>query len=121
MLINGFNAAHKNIAASSLKFGDESMSEIRFWTTEKGNLPHLYYIFRKPEPLGTEFKTVASSVTGAFLFIEFQRGKEVMNHSKYQTDFGATAFCTNRMMEATKRIGQKSIKGETKNCFLFDS
>ena len=25
------------------------------------------------------------------------------------------------MMEATKGIGQKSIKGGTKDCFLFDS
>ena len=65
MLIYGFDAACKNIAASFLKVGDESMSEIRFQTTEKWDLPHLYYIFRKPEPLGTEFKTVACSFTWA--------------------------------------------------------
>ena len=59
MLIDGFNETCNNIAASYLKIGDESMSEIRFRTTEKGNLPHLSYIFRKPEPLGTEFKTAA--------------------------------------------------------------
>ena len=68
-LFDGFNSASKNIAASFLKVGDEWMSAIRFWTTAKGNLPHLSYIFRKPEPLGTEFKTVACSVTGALLFI----------------------------------------------------
>ena len=39
MLINGFNAACNNIAASDLKVGDESMSAIRFRTTAKGNLP----------------------------------------------------------------------------------
>ena len=32
-----------------------------------------------------------------------------------------TAACTKRMMEATKEIGQKSIKWVTKDCFLFDS
>ena len=52
-LIYGLNEANKNIAASYLKFGDESMSVISFRATAKGNLPHLSYIFRKPEPLGT--------------------------------------------------------------------
>ena len=56
---DGFNTACKNIAAIFLKVGDESMSTIRFWKTAKGNLPHLSYIFQKPDPLGTELKTVA--------------------------------------------------------------
>ena len=59
--------ACKNIAASFLKVGDESISAIRFRTTAKGNLPHLFYILRKPEPLETEFNTVAFSVTGDLL------------------------------------------------------
>ena len=44
-----------------------------------------------------------------------------MKDSRYQQELGATAAYTNRMMEATKGIGQKSIKGGTKYCFLFDS
>ena len=44
LLINGFNAACKNIASSFMNVGDESMSEICFRTTEKGNLPHLSYV-----------------------------------------------------------------------------
>ena len=40
-LINGFNTSYKNIAASFMKVGDESISPIRFRMTEKGNLPHL--------------------------------------------------------------------------------
>ena len=59
LLIDGLNAACKNIDASFLKVRDESMSAIRFWNTSKGNLPHLSYIYRNTEPLGTEFKTVA--------------------------------------------------------------
>ena len=121
MLFDEFNNACKNIVASFLKVGDESMSAIRFRTTAKGNLPHFSYIFRNPEPLGTEFNTVACSVTGALLFIEVQRGKEGMKHSRYQKELGATTACTKRMMEATKGIGQKSIKGGTKDFFLFDS
>ena len=44
-----------------------------------------------------------------------------MKHSKYYKELGATAACTKIMMEATKGIGQKSTKGWTKDCFLFDS
>ena len=68
-LFNGFNTACKNITASFLKVGDQSMSAIRFQTKAKGNLPHLSYIFRNPEPPGTKFNPVACSVTGALLFI----------------------------------------------------
>ena len=49
--INCFNETCNNISASSLKFGDESMSAIRFWTTTKGNLTHLFYILIDPDPL----------------------------------------------------------------------
>ena len=58
-----------------LKVGDESMNAIRFRMTAKGNIPYLSYMFCKPEPLGTEFKTAAFSVTGALLFVEVQREK----------------------------------------------
>ena len=100
-LFDGFNTACKNIAASFLKVGDESMSAICFRKTAKGNLPHLSYIFRKLEPLGTNFKTVACSVTGALLFIEVQRGKEGMKDSRYQKELGSSGACMKRMMEET--------------------
>ena len=93
------------------------MSAIRFRTTVKGNLPHLSYIFRKSEPLGTEFKTIACSVTGALLFIEVQRGKEGVKDSRYQKKLGATAACTNRTMEETRGIGQKSKKRGAEGLF----
>ena len=48
-----FKKAFKNISVSYMKDDNSSMSVIHFWTTSKGNLPHLYYIFYKPEPLGT--------------------------------------------------------------------
>ena len=74
-LIYGSIEVCNNIAAICLKVGNESMSAIHFWATAKGNLPHLSYIFCKPDPPGTEFKTVACYVTGAFLFIELHRVK----------------------------------------------
>ena len=81
-----------------MKVGDESMSVIRFRTMEIGNLPHLSYIFHKPEPLWTDFKTVSCYITGALIFIEVQRGEEGEKHIKYHKDLGVTAVCTKRMM-----------------------
>ena len=98
MLFDGFNTACNNIDSCFMKVGDDSISEIRFRKTAKGNLPHLSYIFRKPEPLGTEFNTVACSVTGALIFIEVQIGKEGTKKSNYQQELGETAACNKRMM-----------------------
>ena len=70
MLIYFLNEACNNISAIYLKVGYESMSMIRFPDTAKGNLTHLSYIFRKPEPLGTEFKTMSFSVNVALLLVE---------------------------------------------------
>ena len=69
LLIYGFNEACKNIAASYLLVGDESMSAIHFWSTVKEGLPHLYYILRNPEPVGTELNYLVRSVTVSLLFI----------------------------------------------------
>ena len=71
------------MAAIYLKVGNKSMSEINFHTTSNGNLLHLSYIFRKSEPLQTEFKTVTCYITGDLIFIEIYRGKENINNRKY--------------------------------------
>ena len=87
----------------------------------KRELTSLVQYFTQSVALGTEFKTVACSVTGALIFIEFKRGKEGMKNSKYQKELGETVVCTKRIMEATKGIGHKYIKWGTKDCFLFKS
>ena len=97
------------------------MSVIRFRTTSKGNLPHLYYIFRKPEPLVTELKAVVCYVTGSLIFIEIQRGKEGMKLIRYHLELGATAVYTKRLMEETKGMGQRALKRSTRDYFLFYS
>ena len=99
MLIDGFNVACKNISASYLKVGDESMSAIRFRTTAKGNLTHLSYIFCNTEPLGKYFKTVACYVTGDLIFIEVDIGNEGKKNRKYHLYLRSTAYFTKRMME----------------------
>ena len=58
------------------------MSVISFLTTSKGNLPHLSYILRNPEPMGTELKTVACCVPGNLLFVDKWIGKEGKKKSK---------------------------------------
>ena len=104
-----------------MKVRDDSMSAIHFWKMAKGKLPHLSFIFRRTDPLGTDFNTVACYITGSLIFIEAHRVKEGMKHSKYQQDIGATTAFTKRITETTKGIGQKYRKGATKDCFIFES
>ena len=52
LLIDVFKKSYKNIAASYLKVGDDSMSATHIQTTAKGNLPYLSYTFHNPKPLG---------------------------------------------------------------------
>ena len=70
MVFNGFNQASNNIDASYMEVGDESMSDIHFWTTVKGYLSHLSYVFRKTKQMGTYFNNAVCYVTRALIFIE---------------------------------------------------
>jgi hypothetical protein len=63
--IAAFNNNRANlIAASVIKLLDESMSAWRPRKYKTGGSPNISFILRKPEPLGTEFKSMACSVTG---------------------------------------------------------
>jgi hypothetical protein len=65
LLVEGFNSnRHAWVAASVRKVLDESMSAWCPQTTPTGGLPNISFILRKPEPLGTEFKCIACTVTG---------------------------------------------------------
>ena len=68
--------------------------------------------------MGTEFKTIACSVTRALILIEVKRVEEVMNNIKYHLQIVETTAFTNKMVESTNGIGQRYIKGATKDCFL---
>ena len=91
------------------------MSVIRFSTTAKGNLPHFSYIFRKMEPLGTEFKNIACYFTGDLIFIEIQREKEGTNNSKYHLQLRAKVSCTKIILEVTKGIVQRDMRGDNRD------
>ena len=121
-LISDFN---KNrfirVAASTVKLLDESMSAYKPRKDKTGGLPNISYIQRKPEPLGTEFKSVCCGVTGIMLHLEIQRGKgEMDKRSEYFVEFGATSSCAIRCMKATVNCGQ-NLENHTTNIFMGDS
>jgi hypothetical protein len=69
--ISGFNHVRPNKITTSLwDILDESMSSFRTRTTATGTLPHISFISRKPDPLGTEFKCAACPVIGTMKCLE---------------------------------------------------
>ena len=84
------------------KMENEPMSAIRFCTTPKGDLPHYSYIFRKPDPLGTDMKDVVLSRLGEMLYLEIQKGKEATKTSKFQFFLDGNTACIKRIAIATK-------------------
>ena len=121
-LINGFNANRKEtIASSRIKTLDESMSAFRPQTRSTGNLPNISFVWRKPEPLGTELKTVASAGSnGPIVHAEVQEGKIGMRNKKFYNSHGSYCACTLRLVEATIDSGQKP-DASSKNLYYVDS
>ena len=69
-----------------------------------GGLPNISNIIRKPEPLGSKFKTTACPVTGCILHMKIQRGKEIMKDNQCNQEIGATAGCTLCMLEESHDV-----------------
>ena len=44
-----------------------------------------------------------------------------MKSIKYHIRLGASTACTKRMTEAENGVGQRDIKGATRDCFIFFS
>ena len=61
---------NEQVQSSWVKVLDKSMSAWRLHTSKNGGLPNISFIIRKPEPLGTEFKTVCCPVTGVMTRME---------------------------------------------------
>ncbi len=91
------------VASSIWKIFDESMSAFRPQTTPTGNLPHLSFVERKPEPLGTEFKTCCCSETGIMLSLEVVRGKSDQTLLPHDDIKAHTAAVSVRLAELSKR------------------
>ena len=99
--VKGFNEARKReIKPGSCVTPDESMYE---WKGKSGfgGLPHMSLIIRKPEPLGTELKTMCEGTFGIVIHLEIQKGKIKMARKKFVTEYGATTGCTVRLCAAS--------------------
>ena len=67
--------------------------------TKTGTLPNLSFVMRKPEPLGTKFKTIVDGLSGIMLWLEVQEGKEQMSKLAHTKELGGTAACVVRGVE----------------------
>ena len=54
------------------------------------------------------------------LLIELQRENEGINKRNYHLYLGVTTACSKITMGATQGIGQRDIKGDSNDCFIFD-
>lgn len=121
LLVKEYNMNRKQVVAGSCKkIADELMSPWRPCITKKGGLPHLSFILRKPQPLGTEFKSVACGVTGCMLHIEIQKGKDAMRIAEHSNAYGVTSACSLRLLNATVQSGQLPLN-HRQELFLADS
>ena len=109
------------ICGSGIFVFDESMSAFRPRTTKNGNLPHLSWIMRKPEPLGTEFKSVSEAVTGVMMALEITRSKDDHTDEKYDDIVPKLGVST----KVSLRLAEPCMKAHTntasKAIFLGDS
>ena len=60
-------------------------------------------------------------VTVPIRFLDIQWGKEGMKSILYNLELDATAACTKILIEETKGIGLRALKGSMEDCFLFNS
>ena len=98
--IRNFNSIRQNlILPCEVIVIDESMSAFRPQTTKTGGMHNISFIMRKPENLGTEFKSSVCAATGIMTYLELQSGRELMKESRYFSHLGATASCTLRIAE----------------------
>jgi hypothetical protein len=120
--VREFNANRREmVCASYIKVHDETMCAWKPRKNKTGGLPNISFIFRKPEPLGTEFKSGCCPETGIMLFLEIQRGKvEMPKWSQFFRELGATASCTVRAATYMANAGQAESDHQP-NLFLGDS
>lgn len=90
------------VVSSYEKVLDESMSSWRPRTTATGGLPNISFILRKPEPLGTELKTVCCAKTGVMTYMEIMRGAKGMKEMPLQKELDGTAACNVRISMGSK-------------------
>ena len=103
-LIGDFNRTRRDrFAAGCVLVLDESMIAWKPQSTAFGGLPNISFIPRKPEPLGTELKTVCCGLTGVMLHAEVQKGKDAMKEAALASEFGVNAAIALRVAHGAAR------------------
>lgn len=116
--IDGFNERRRDIfRMPCIIIMDETMSAWAPQSSKTGGLPHLSFIIRKPEPLGTEFKTTADGATGCMTAMEIQEGRDRMRDKAHRD--GHTKQTTACIMRLRDEIA--AAPTGYKRLFLGDS
>ena len=98
-LIHAFNKLRAGmVKGGTVKCNDETMSAFRPRASKAANLPKLTHCPRKPEPLGTELKSMADAETKIMQYLEIQKKPAEMAVLPYR-QFGARVACTMRLTQ----------------------
>jgi hypothetical protein len=103
--VDAFNKRRQEVVIQSeVLTPDETMSPMCPRSTShgagEGKLPHYSFVPRKPEPHGTEFKTVCDGRSGVMLFMEIQEKAEDMAQKRFRTGpdgLGGNSACGMRL------------------------
>ena len=88
---------------------DEFMCAWRPRSDKLGRLPHISFIKRKPEPLGSEFKDLCDE-HGIMLWAELQESKDVMEDKPYRAECTkAGGACCARMVKGARQDHRDKI------------
>ena len=111
--VDAFNKRRQEVVIQSeVLTPDETMSPMCPRSTShgagEGKLPHYSFVPRKPEPHGTEFKTVCDGRSGVMLYMEIQEKAEDMALKRFRTGtegMGGNSACGMRLaLGATGRL-----------------
>lgn len=111
--VDSFNKRRQQVVIQSeVLTPDETMSPMCPRSTShgagEGKLPHYSFVPRKPEPHGTEFKTVCDGRSGVMLYMEIQEKAEDMALKRFRTGsevMGGNSACGMRLaLGATGRL-----------------
>ncbi len=92
-------ARNREVKSGSCVTPDESMFEWKSKVVLEW-LPHHSFIIRKPEPLGTEGKTMYEGTFGICIHFEIQKGNPRRSRKTFVRLYGATTGCTVRLCDA---------------------
>ena len=116
-IIDVFNESRSKIVTGVYNISDESMSAIHFWTTFLGGILHYLFIFRNPDPLGTELNNSVCNRLGSMLYLDITILNEAMKSFYFQQKIGVTDGFMKRIMKDTKGCGRMS----SNDTFFYDS